>query len=126
MKTVFTIMLMTIAGFSFGQNKQNSTSSNDVAQINTGNTTPTFSVYPNPVRSTMNIRIENVGENATYSLVNMVGKVVATEKITGDQMSVDVSALNDGIYILQITDVNGSTSKKVLVSKQMPVNGSGN
>lgn len=126
MRTVFTIMLMTIAGFSFGQNRQNSNNSSDVAQIGTGNPTPTFSVYPNPVRSTMHIRIENVGENATYSLVNMVGKVVSTEKITGDQMSVDVSSLNDGIYILQITDVNGSTSKKVLVSKQMPMSGSGN
>ncbi len=70
-------------------------------------------VYPNPVANTLNIKFDE-GENSVNSangqkqydikLYNIHGSLKLSTKSSGEQVSLDVSALSEGNYILQISD----------------------
>ena len=70
-------------------------------------------VYPNPVANTLNIKFdegENSANNANgqkqydIKLYNVHGSLKLSTKSSGEQVSLDVSALSEGNYILQISD----------------------
>lgn len=78
-------------------------------------TTVIVNVWPNPASSTMNIKGENL--NAVY-MYNAIGQLVLSVDMqnTDSQSVIDVSALNDGIYFLNVVSEDGGTVlKKVVV-----------
>ena len=46
------------------------------------------------------------------TIYNMQGQVVLKENAVGDEITVDASGLNNGVYILK---VNGTHSQKIVV-----------
>ncbi len=54
-------------------------------------------LYPNPTSSTLNIEVK---QQTLITIVNVLGEVVKTETING-LSTIDVSALNAGIYFIQ-------------------------
>ena len=58
---------------------------------------PAFSIYPNPVSDVLYI---NAGEPVRYKITDTSGRVLLNERTSGNR--IDVSALQDGIYFLQI------------------------
>lgn len=82
-----------------------------------------FSVYPNPAASanTLKFTVTNAGR-FRIELRNKEGKLL---KVLMDEvkqngtysMEVDLSSLQDGIYYYTISDAQGISSKKVVVSK---------
>lgn len=72
----------------------------DVEELKDGNSD--FVIYPNPVRNSFTVDIENRG----LSIYDISGKQVYI--ISGQADRVDVSTLNDGIYIIELTDSNGT------------------
>jgi len=70
-----------------------------------------FRVYPNPVRSTLNI---NIGSNAIVYLTDQSGKTLFTKSINGSGF-IDVSKFPSGIYFLK-NNTTGET-KKIVISR---------
>lgn len=61
-----------------------------------------FVVYPNPVKTTLNIKLYDATEVMTYRIVNITGQVVLTGDLSRD--SIDVEKLQNGIYFIEVFD----------------------
>ncbi len=71
-------------------------------------------VYPNPATNRLIIQSSAKG---MFELVNGVGQVVLKGNVD-DNIEVDVSALKAGIYLVKVSQLNGSTTmKKIIITK---------
>ncbi|UZO80494.1 T9SS type A sorting domain-containing protein [Aquimarina sp. ERC-38] len=79
-----------------------------------------FSVYPQPASTLLNLEMNLTVTNDTrVVLYNMVGQEVKALDITNENVtSIDVSDLSSGLYILSLTNQNGSDSfnKQVIIN----------
>jgi hypothetical protein len=77
--------------------------------------TTSFSVYPNPAGESVTISLG--GHASAVSVVDLSGKVVyAASDVAGlDKLSVDVSAWNNGVYMVMVELSNGSKEVKKLM-----------
>lgn len=78
-------------------------------------TNETYQVYPNPVKDVLTIEGENLEQ---VSVFNTMGQLLKTVKCNGNVVNVNVSDLQNGMYIVNVIDNNGEvSSKKVSVLK---------
>lgn len=69
-----------------------------------------FSIYPNPARSTINIQgFEKLSTNAIIEIYSIIGVRVAQQNYS--EQALDISKLQSGIYLLKISDENKSYSQ---------------
>ena len=66
-----------------------------------------LNVYPNPTTGIVNIDAEDV---VNVEVMDMTGRTV----ITANGSTVDMSALNNGVYMLRVNTVNGSSLQKIV------------
>ncbi|MGV6828749.1 MAG: M4 family metallopeptidase [Flavobacteriales bacterium] len=59
-------------------------------------------IYPNPVASTLNIKMIDTEENLTFRIINLLGQTVMRGQI--NNQTINVNNLNNGIYFLEIND----------------------
>ena len=71
-----------------------------------------FKVYPNPATDVLNV--SKVSNNATYSIYNVAGQIVAKGKIADNK--VQVAKLQAGVYIISVED-NGNVEKVKFIKK---------
>jgi len=65
------------------------------------------SIYPNPTSSNFSIEIPESFVGGEFSIIDLTGKIVIKERVTQSTIKrVDVSNLNDGIYLIRMN--NGS------------------
>ncbi len=81
-----------------------------------------MSIYPNPAVDQMNIDFTSkVSFNATLKLMDLSGKMVVSEVVNVTEgmnaLTVNVSNLNNGMYVLVLTANGGQYSQKVIVNK---------
>ena len=70
--------------------------------------------YPNPV--TDQLRVTNNTVMHSIRLIDLQGhQVLMQSGINTNQAVLDVSSMSAGIYIVEVTDVNGNTSTKKIV-----------
>jgi plastocyanin len=71
----------------------------------------TINMYPNPTSAnlTIDFKIQNT-EKLNIKVFNLLGKEVLSKQISKNDVSVEVSSLNDGIYIVRITSLDGQNS----------------
>lgn len=83
---------------------------NDVASAKT-------KIYPNPVKKGHDIHFVTKEKSATISLNDAIGKLVKTQKVSGEKASVSSSHLGTGLYMykVQSTDNNIIDSRKTRV-----------
>lgn len=76
-------------------------------------------VFPNPANSTIQISLQNTSESiASVTITDVLGKNIRTLKATtGNQMSVDVADLSQGVYFVEITTGNNLKQVKKLVKE---------
>jgi len=73
------------------------------------------SVYPNPASDVLNIKLN---ENASsVSILGMDGKVISTETVNSNTVSVNVSNLVSGVYFYQVVTENGTAIRNTFVKK---------
>jgi bacillolysin len=65
--------------------------------------TSSFALYPNPVADELNVSFLN-NTGYTFRIVNTLGQQISTGELSGNP--IDVSALNTGVYIIELN--NGS------------------
>ena len=61
-----------------------------------------------------NLIISNIKGDATVRIVDMMGRIVA-EHPASESASISTSALNSGVYMIQVTDENGVKVQKVVI-----------
>ncbi|MBG6111826.1 chitodextrinase [Flavobacterium sp. CG_9.10] len=81
--------------------KQSETSRNTITDIK---------LYPNPTSSIINVT--SVSENATFKVYNLLGQMIINGKLSNG--SIDVSNINAGNYILEITDKETTSVKRFI------------
>ncbi|WP_299834036.1 GEVED domain-containing protein [uncultured Tenacibaculum sp.] len=74
-----------------------------------------FTAYPNPAQDYVQIKTNNKSVSLTsYKIVNTIGQVVKAGKLT-ETNSVNISKLNQGIYVLEVNDGQKSFVTKLSV-----------
>ncbi len=76
-------------------------------------------VYPNPVSQTLHIELPiKMGEGGILSLFSYTGQVVWKEVLeTGKTYKIDVSAFEEGLYILELSGKNREWFSKVVIKR---------
>jgi hypothetical protein len=88
----------------------NSLSVNDIKSKNTE-----VSIYPNPTNGIVSINTD--ANNFNYTVVNLVGNMVAQNTVKGNNTTVDLTNNAKGVYFVTINTENGSVTKKVILTK---------
>jgi hypothetical protein len=68
--------------------------------------------YPNPARGVLNIVVDDLSQDAVYSLYHITGQKVLTGTLQSQQ-SIDVHELPAGQYILEVLSEKTSGKTKV-------------
>jgi Secretion system C-terminal sorting domain len=82
---------------------------------------PTLEISPNPSSGQFMVYFGTQGlpENASLVINNLVGQTVKTFSISQQKELIDLSSLEDGIYLIRlITRTNNSTTAKILIHKE--------
>ena len=91
----------------------------DVKAVRTvaASTTGTNKLFPNPAREVVNITIDPKMANTVVMLVNQAGQVVATKTANANSnlVTLEVSGLQAGLYVVKISNDNGSAQTLKLV-----------
>jgi len=88
----------------------NTPESNAIAPINADN----VNIYPNP--TTGQFTIENV-RGADVEIFNLVGQRVYTEQSVDQNMTIDLSNLSEGTYIVKVSGTNTFKTQKINIVK---------
>jgi len=69
-----------------------------------------FSMYPNPVRTTLNLKFAADLQINSIEVVDLTGKIV--QKVGADYDAINVASLTNGIYVLRMTTATGVLTQK--------------
>ena len=73
-----------------------------------------ISLYPNPVEDQLNIEL-NSSDNAVVQIVDVMGKIHRSMIVSGDKVSVDVSNLPAGMYIVKVQQSEKLSQKSFII-----------
>lgn len=75
-----------------------------------------FSIYPNPSREILNIKLEMSNEEPTdIKIFNMFGETVLSETITSNNLNVKTNNLKSGVYFVTLTNQGKQSTKKIII-----------
>ncbi|WP_353777308.1 M43 family zinc metalloprotease [Winogradskyella sp. 3972H.M.0a.05] len=101
---------VTITGISGSGSRQNTTEL--IRTLNEEVTSEEdFVLYPNPVKSQLNIKMLDNNDAINYRIINMLGQTVQEGKTT---QIIDVENLRSGIYFLEVNDGDEVLTKKFI------------
>ena len=72
-----------------------------------------FTIYPNPAKSLVNVKAEAKLIGSLYIIYDNTGKVVLSGKIYAENTSVDMSNLSTGIYLFSVGENMNQTFKVI-------------
>ncbi len=85
----------------------NATARDEVAS----NNIVAFNLFPNPVKGDV-LNISNLDLDSTYRIFNMMGQELGRGVIENE--SINVGSLASGTYLIEVSNANGSTSKRFI------------
>jgi len=71
------------------------------------------SLYPNPAVENLNLSLNN--NVSSFDIMSVSGAVLNTYKVRGNQMTINVSTLAEGVYFIRFTNNDGSSFVKKFV-----------
>jgi len=85
--------------------------------VNNATKNAEFSVYPNPTKGMVSLRMNaEIGAAYDLTVLDMLGKVVVRKSVSEKQTELDLTGLKKGIYFVKAT-ANGITNVSKLVIK---------
>jgi hypothetical protein len=84
--------------------------------VNEINTVSNFSVSPNPANDVINDKL-NSSASAAISITDLAGKVVKNTTVNGVSTSISTSGLNEGVYFVNVTIGNSTSTEKIVIKK---------
>ena len=77
--------------------------------------TPSFTIFPNPIKDQFTISFERANINQVQ-LIDVSGKITIDKKVTdSNQLSISTLDLNSGIYLIRIFINNGIINSKIII-----------
>lgn len=80
------------------------------------NTVSNFSVSPNPANEVINVKL-NSSASASISITDLAGKVVKNTSVNGISTTISTSGLNEGVYFVNVTIGNSTSTEKIVIKK---------
>ncbi len=74
-------------------------------------------MFPNPAQSTIQLEVPNSIEVSRYSVKNIAGQELLLGEIVSGQNAIDLDGLTAGLYMLEVTLINGQTISSKFVKK---------
>ncbi len=74
-------------------------------------------IFPNPANDFLHVSFGTASNNCFYRIFDVTNKVVARSKVDESKLKIDLSAINNGVYFIQLFDGNQYISKKFIVQK---------
>ncbi len=71
-----------------------------------------FSIYPNPVKSTLTIENNICSETYQYIIMDLTGKIILKRKFRGKQNKINIDYLRSGLYFLYINTKEYTVTNK--------------
>jgi hypothetical protein len=72
-------------------------------------------VFPNPANNTLTMDLGNLNGRTEYSLTDATGRLVLSDVATSDRSTIDVSGLNNGMYVITLRNSSAVWSTQVSV-----------
>ena len=69
-------------------------------------------IYPNPSKGTVNIEAANIMEVSVY---NTLGQLIVRKEIAGNQPTIDLQSMPEGLYLFRVKTENGVFIKRVAI-----------
>ena len=70
-------------------------------------------VYPNPTKNVVTVEAEGMTEVSVY---NTLGQCLLQKEVAGDQATIDLQHVSEGLYLLRVKTENGTISKRIAVA----------
>jgi hypothetical protein len=86
-------------------------------QQSSTNGLPFVSVFPNPVRDLVNVRLTGAEGMDEIKLFNTNGTCVLTQKLNSDNLQMDLSKLSAGVYMIRVSRNNKVIAKTKFVKQ---------
>jgi hypothetical protein len=82
--------------------------------IHNNSTSGESRIFPNPAKSTLNIKINN---NTKIEIINLNGRIIYNKKVNhkNDLFSIDISGYPKGLYLVRFISEKNSTIEKVII-----------
>ena len=74
-----------------------------------------FTMFPNPAKNTVNVKIDRLFGEGQIVITNLYGKEIKTQNLSLGNNLLDVSSLSKGFYFVSILTSEGKTTKKIVV-----------
>ncbi len=75
-----------------------------------------FNIYPNPSNRILIIDLQpSAGQNSQIKIFNAIGKQIFQSTTLGDQLTVDISKFQNGIYFVQLSSENNISIQKLII-----------
>jgi len=87
-----------------------------ILNVNEINEVSNFTVSPNPANDVINVKLNNA-DDAVITISDLAGKVVSTTSANGISTSVSTASLNSGVYLVNVTIGNSTSTQKVVIKK---------
>ena len=73
-----------------------------------------INVYPNPANESITISLSNLEKGARFEMYDITGKLCLKSQLVKEQNQIDISKLEEGLYLLKINNGITNYSKKVI------------
>jgi subtilisin-like proprotein convertase family protein len=75
------------------------------------------SVYPNPTKGIVNVSIPSLSDKATITLYDLQGRAIMSKDTNQVSSSFSIENLQDGVYLVNIANDQGSVTKKIVLRR---------
>lgn len=76
-----------------------------------------LSIYPNQMEDVLNVSFKNAGSVSKIELVDLYGQTYKTESVSGNEVRMDVTSLNKGLYLIRIINNGVLLSSNKIIKK---------
>lgn len=76
-----------------------------------------ISVFPNPASSQVVVAMQGASENARVMMTDMTGKTIAVAEGNSNNLSIDLSSVSAGMYVLHVHTSTRTGNVKLVVNK---------
>ncbi len=76
-----------------------------------------LSLFPNPANDLLNVEIPGNVEGKVLTIYNVLQQAVMRVAVTEPRMTIDLSSLKEGMYMIQVNGNGENTTKRVLIQR---------
>ena len=91
---------------------------NETLSIETLIDSPTVKIFPNPVTDSVHISMPNNTEQVTTTIYDITGKLITEQTTNSELQTLNVSAFNKGVYMIQLQFKDSNKIKTFKIIKK--------